>query len=164
MRRTVNAALLALPAFLPPLWGASAQAPQRNTLVVMREIDADNYDPPRSTARGAGEVAYMLSDTLVSLDWDQRTVRPGLAESWTVSEDGKLYTFKLRRGVTFCDGKPFTARDVAYTINRWVDPATRSPVRWRAGPVREVRAVDDHTVEYELSELASPHRVVPAEC
>ncbi|CAA9231867.1 MAG: Oligopeptide ABC transporter, periplasmic oligopeptide-binding protein OppA [uncultured Acetobacteraceae bacterium] len=152
MRRTVNAALLALPALLPPLWGASAQAPGRNTLVVMREIDADNYDPPRSTARGAGEVAYMLSDTLVSLDWDQKTVRPGLAESWTVSEDGKLYTFKLRRGVTFCDGKPFTARDVAYTVTRWADPATRSPVRWRAGPVKEVRAVDDHTVEYELNE------------
>lgn len=151
MRWTVNAALLALPALLAP-WAAPAQAPGRNTLVVMREIDADNYDPPRSTARAAGESIYMLSDTLVSLDWDQRTIRPGLAESWTVSEDGKLYTFKLRAGVTFCDGKPFTARDVAYTINRWVDPATRSPVRWRAGPVKEVRAVDDLTVEYELAE------------
>lgn len=151
MRRTLTAALLAAPALLP-LWGASAQAPQRGTLTVMREFDADNYDPPRSTARGAGEVLYMLSDTLVSLDWDQKTVRPGLAESWTVSEDGKLYTFKLRRDVTFCDGKPFTARDVAYTVTRWVDPATRSPVRWRAGPVKEVRAVDDHTVEYELNE------------
>jgi glutathione transport system substrate-binding protein len=152
MRRTVNAALLALSALLPPLGAASAQAPQRNTLVVMREIDADNYDPPRSTARSAGESLYMMSDTLVSLDWDMKTVRPGLAERWELSEDGRTYTFHLRRDVTFCDGKPFTARDVVYTINRWLDPATRSPVRWRAGPVKEVRARDDHTVEYELTE------------
>jgi len=155
MKNALKAALLGLAAALPaavPSTGALAQAAPRDTLVVLREYDADNYDPARSTARAAGEVAYMLSDTLVSLDWDQRTVRPGLAESWTISDDGKLYTFKLRQNVTFCDGKPFTARDVVYTINRWIDPATRSPVRWRAGPVREVRAVDDHTVEYELTE------------
>lgn len=151
MRNWLPAAVLAL-SVAAPTADALAQANPRNTLTVLREIDADNYDPPRSTARSAGEVVYMLSDTLVSLDWDQRTVRPGLAESWTVSEDGKLYTFRLRRDVTFCDGKPFTARDVVYSINRWVNPETRSPVRWRAGPVKEIRAVDDHTVEYELTE------------
>lgn len=152
MKRLLGAtAMLALAAAVPAA-DALAQAAPRNTLVVMREIDADNYDPHRSTARGAGEVIYMLSDTLVSLDWDMRTVRPGLAERWEVSEDGKLYTFHLRRDVTFCDGKPMTAHDVAYSIMRWVDPATRSPVRWRAGPVKEVRAKDDYTVEYELTE------------
>ncbi len=151
MRNWLHAGLLALAGAIPAA-EALAQATPRNTLTVLREIDADNYDPPRSTARGAGEVVYMMSDTLVALDWDQRTVRPLLAESWTVSEDGKLYTFRLRRDVTFCDGKPFTARDVVYSINRWIDPATRSPVRWRAGPVREIRAVDDFTVEYELTE------------
>ena len=151
MRTTVAAALLAIPALLLGT-DAQAQAAPRDTLVVLREYDADNYDPARSTARSNGEVMYMMSDTLVSLDWDARTIKPGLAESWTVSEDGRLYTFKLRQGVTFCDGKPFTARDVAYTIERWIDPATRSPVKWRAGPVKQVRAVDDHTVEYELTE------------
>ena len=151
MKKTLASGLLGLATLLPAA-GALAQAAPRNTLVILREIDADNYDPPRSTARGAGEVIHMMSDTLVSLDWDGKTVRPGLAESWTVSEDGKLYTFRLRQGVTFCDGKPFTAKDVVYTINRWLDPATRSPVRWRAGPVKEVRAVDDFTVEYELTE------------
>jgi len=151
MRGLFCAGLLTLAAVMPAA-EALAQAAPRNTLVVLRELDADNYDPPRSTARAAGEAIFMLSDTLVSLDWDQKTIRPALAESWTLSEDGKLYTFKLRRDVTFCDGKPFTARDVVYTINRWLDPATRSPVRWRAGPVKEVRAVDDYTVEYELTE------------
>lgn len=131
---------------------AVAQTAPRDTLVLLREIDSDLYDPPRSTARAAGEVIYMMSDTLVALDWDMKTIRPLLAESWDVSPDGKLYTFHLRKDVTFCDGRKMTAADVVYTMNRWLDPATRSPVRWRAGPVKEVRAVDDYTVEYELKE------------
>jgi peptide/nickel transport system substrate-binding protein len=147
MKSLLAAGLLALSAGV-----AFAQPAPRNTLVVLREIDADRYDPPRSTARSAGESLYMMSDTLVSMDWDMKTVRPGLAERWDISEDGKTYTFHLRRDVTFCDGKPFTARDVVYTINRWVAPETRSPVRWRAGSVKEVRATDDYTVEYELNE------------
>lgn len=150
IRNTIGAAALALAAALPAQQ-AAAQANPRNTLQILRQLDSDNYDPPRSTARAASEVLYMMGDTLVSMDWDQSTVRPGLAERWEVSPDGRTYTFHLRRDVKFCDGKPFTARDVVYTINRWLDPATRSPVRWRAGPVKEVRAVDDYTVEYELT-------------
>ncbi|MCR0984346.1 ABC transporter substrate-binding protein [Roseomonas populi] len=143
--------MLAASAVLPAA-EALAQAAPRDTLVWLREIDADRYDPPRSAATAAGEAIFLLSDTLVSMDWDQRTVRPGLAERWEVSEDGKTYTFHLKRNVTFCDGKPMTARDVAYTINRWVDPATRSPVRYRAGQVESVTAADDYTVVYKLKE------------
>lgn len=139
-------------AMLGAIATAEAQVAPRNTLVLLRQIDADRYDPPRSTARSAGEAVYMMSDTLVALDWDMKTIRPLLAESWTVSPDGKLYTFKLRQDVTFCDGKKMTADDVVYSINRWIDPATRSPVRWRAGKVKEIRAVDTYTVEYELEE------------
>jgi peptide/nickel transport system substrate-binding protein len=151
MRKILGGALLAA-AVAMPVADALAQPAPRNTLVVMREIDADRYDPHRSTARGAGEIIYMMSDTLVSLDWDMRTVRPGLAERWEISPDGKTYTFHLRRDVTFCDGRPMTADDVVYSINRWIAPETRSPVRWRAGPVKEIRARDPHTVEYELTE------------
>ena len=129
-----------------------AQTAPPGTLVLLRTIDSDNYDPARSTARSAGEVLNFLGDTLTTLDWDMKTVRPGLATSWTVSPDGKLYTFKLRDDVTFCDGRKMTADDVVYTIKRFVDPATRSPVRWRAGPVKDVRAVDPTTVEYELTD------------
>ncbi len=135
---------------LPAL--AHAQGAPADTLVVLRSADSDNYDPARSTARAAGEVAYMLADTLTSIDWDMKTVVPGLARSWTVSPDGKTYTFKLRDDVTFCDGRKMTADDVVYSINRWIDPATRSPVRWRAGPVKELRAVDPTTVDYELTQ------------
>jgi peptide/nickel transport system substrate-binding protein len=130
---------------------ALAQTTPRNTVVFLREIDADRYDLHRSTARGAGEIVTMMTDTLVTMDWDGRTIRPGLAERWEVSPDGRTYTFHLRRDVTFCDGKPMTADDVVFSIDRWRNPATRSPVAWRAGPVKEIRARDAHTVEYELN-------------
>ena len=143
----VAALILALVAY-----GAQAQTAPANTLVVLRSFDADNYDPAKSTARSAGEVMYMMADTLTSIDWDMKTVRPGLATKWDISEDGKLYTFTLREDVTFCDGRRMTADDVVYSLQRFIDPATRSPVRWRAGPVKEIRAKGPAIVEYELNQ------------
>ena len=143
------AGLMALAAVASPA-PSDAQA-NRNALTVLGDIDADRYDPHRTAARSAGEVLYLLADTLVSLDYDQKTILPGLATSWTISPDGKLYTFKLRDDVTFCDGRKMTAEDVVYSIKRWIDPATRSPVRWRAGDVKDLRALDPVTVEYELN-------------
>lgn len=128
--------------------------PARNTITIMREIDADRYDPHRSTALAAGEVLTMLSDTLVTIDYDMRTIRPGLAERWEVSPDGLTYTFHLRSDVTFCDGRPFTAADMAFSINRWIGrttPRVTSPVAWRAGDVKEIRATGPHTLVYELN-------------
>ena len=87
----------------------------------------------------------------MSLDYDMQTIKPGLAESWTQSPDGLTYTFKLRQDVKFCDGKPMKAEDVVYSIKRWIDPETKSPVRWRAGKVADVVAKDDYTVEYKLT-------------
>ncbi|SDZ90011.1 ABC transporter substrate-binding protein [Rubrimonas cliftonensis] len=119
-------------------------------ITIVREVDSNNYDPHRTTARGAAEVLFMLGDTLVALDTDMQTITPGLAESWEVSEDGKVYTFRLKEGVKFCDGRDMTADDVVYSIQRWIDPETKSPVAWRAGDVAEVKALDPLTVEYRL--------------
>jgi peptide/nickel transport system substrate-binding protein len=69
----------------------------------------------------------MIQDTLVALDWDGKTPIPYLAKSWTISPDGKLYTFKLRDDVSFCSGKKFTAEDVVYTFKRLKDPAIKGP-------------------------------------
>lgn len=131
--------------------GFAAPAMAQKEISIIRTIDTDRYDPHRSTARSAAEILFMVGDTLVALDYDLKTVKPGLAKSWTVSEDGKTYTFNLKEGVKFCSGKEFTAQDVVDTINRWRDPATKGVVTWRAGPVKEVRAKDKLTVEYELT-------------
>src|SRR5437588_8902520 len=56
-------------------------------------------------------------------------LQPRLAESWTASSDGSVWTFKVRRGVTFNDGTPMTADDVAFTTNLHADPANGSNPR-----------------------------------
>ncbi len=140
--RMILGLLLAIAAALP----ASAQ-----TLTLLRNIDAPHYDPHRTTAGATTEISLLVGDTLVGLDFDLKTITPLLAESWTVSPDGKLYTFKLRQDVTFCSGKKMTSADVLYSFNRVLNPDTKAPFKWRMGPVKEVRAPDPYTIEYEMT-------------
>jgi len=126
---------------------ASAQ-----TLNMMKGIDAPHYDAQRTSWGPTSDIVNMIQDTLVALDWDGRTPIPYLAKSWTVSPDGKLYTFKLRDDVTFCSGKKMTAEDVIFTFKRLKSPEIKGPFAWRAGNIKDLRAPDPYTVEYELAE------------
>src|ERR1700687_6243064 len=138
---TLTVALLLVLGGPPP--GAHAQP---NTLIIGQPTDADSLDPHKVSAVIAVERMYNLYDTLVNLDFDMQTITPGLAESWTISPDGKTYTFKLKRGVKFHSGKALTAQDVKYSFDRWRDPATASPTRRRVAEIEEVVAKDDQTV------------------
>jgi len=122
------------------------------TLNMMKSIDAPHYDAQRTTWGPTSDIVNMFQDTLVALDWDGRTPVPYLAKSWTVSADGRTYTFRLRDDVQFCSGKKFTAEDVIYSFKRLKDPSTKGPFAWRAGNIKELRAPDPYTVEYELDE------------
>lgn len=125
-------------------------AQQPKSVLILRELETDRYDPQRTTARGAAEVLFMAGDTLMALDYDLKTPVPGLAKSYAVSPDGLTYTFKLREGVSFCSGKKLTAQDVANSYKRWLDPETKGLERWRAGPVDSITAPDPLTVVYKL--------------
>jgi len=122
------------------------------TLNMMKAIDAPHYDAQRTTWGPTSDIVNMFQDTLVALDWDGRTPIPYLAKSWTVSPDGRTYTFKLRDDVSFCSGKKFTAEDVVYSFKRLKSPEIKGPFAWRAGDIKELRAPDPYTVEYELVE------------
>ena len=130
----------------------ASSAAEAQTLKVMKSLDAPHYDGQRTTWSPTSDIVNMFQDTLVALDWDGKTAIPYLAKSWTISEDGKTYTFKLRDDVTFCSGKKFTAADVIYSFKRLKDPETKAPYAWRAGDIKELRAPDPYTVEYELKE------------
>ncbi len=129
---------------------APALAQAEKTVLILRELDTDKYDPHRTTARGAAEVLFMAADTMVGLDYDMKTPVPALAKSWTISPDGLTYTFNLRDDVTFCSGRKMTAKDVVASYTRWLDPETKGLERWRAGPVDSITAPDDVTVVYKL--------------
>ncbi len=80
---------------------------------------------------------------------------PGLAENWSVSADGKSYTFKLRKGVKWHDGVPFTSQDVAFTLTAIQNPDTRSPLaaNWQGV---QIATPDDHTVIFTLPKAYTP--------
>jgi oligopeptide transport system substrate-binding protein len=96
---------------------------------VLREPIIGGYDSldPALTAGGLGEPTNIIFTGLVEAD-DQGVIHDQAAQSHQISADGLTYTFNLRKNLEFSDGTPLTAADFAYSINRTIDPATKSPV------------------------------------
>lgn len=128
----------------------AASLAQGQTLNYMKALDAPHFDGHRTTWSPSSDVINLVQDTLVALDWDGKTPLPLLAKSWTVSPDGKTYTFKLRDDVQFCSGKKLTSADVVYSFNRQRE--VKGPFTWRAGKIKELKALDPYTVSYEMTE------------
>lgn len=96
-----------------------------------------------------------IYEGLTAVDKDLR-VTPGLAESWTVSQDGKTYVFKLRSGATFHNGAPVEAADVVASMKRVLSKDIASPLASRLAAVDTITATDAATVELKLKEPAAP--------
>jgi len=100
----------------------------------------------------------------------------GLAESWKITPDGKVYTFNLRKGVFFHNGEELTADDVVFTFDRMLDPKTKAlntdildfvdgakdRLEGKADSTRGLKAIDRYTVEITLSEPYAPFLAVMA--
>src|SRR5690349_6592241 len=87
-----------------------------------------------------------IYEGLTAIDKDLKVI-PGLAESWTVSSDGKTYSFKLRPGVKFHDGSAMDATDVVSSIKRVQSKEIASPLASRLAAIESANAVDPQTVE-----------------
>ena len=121
-------------------------------------VDASpvGLDPHRATAFSTFQMINgTIYEGLTAIDKDLR-VAPGLAESWTVSPDGKTYTFKLRAGMTFHDGSKVEAADVVATINRVLSKDIASPLASRLAALDTATAPDAGTVVLNLKEPAAP--------
>jgi peptide/nickel transport system substrate-binding protein len=84
------------------------------------------FDPLLVDDDSSLSIRYLTGGVLIRANRKTQELEPELAESWRVSKDGKQITFKLRHGITFSDGSPFSAEDVAFTMNRLMDPALHS--------------------------------------
>ena len=83
---------------------------------------------PLLTADDSSEtVRYLTGGVLLRVNRQTQEAEPELATSWKVTDNGKTITFKLREGLHFSDGTPFSAEDVAYTVQQLMDPALHSP-------------------------------------
>ncbi|HYM91491.1 MAG TPA: ABC transporter substrate-binding protein, partial [bacterium] len=133
MRLATVVFTLALTAgLLAPL---SAESPTRGgTVQVVLDRDPPTMDPHLSGSAVDRQVYQNLYDKLVDID-DQLAIVPMLATSWTISQDGRTVTFKLRGGVKFHDGTPFTADAVKANFDRMRDPQFPSVRRSEIAPV-----------------------------
>ncbi len=85
------------------------------------------FNPLQVDDDAAASIRYLTGGVLIRLNRQTQQLEPELAESWKISKDGREISFKLRSGIVFSDGTPFTAEDVAYTMQELMDPALHSP-------------------------------------
>ena len=161
--RAAMAQAVGSPASIRP---AVAAAPAAAPAGVLR-LEGGNpltLDPAISQDVTSWSYLIQIFSGLVRLD-DKLELTPDVAESWTVSKDGMVYTFKLREQARFHSGRPVTAEDFKYSIDRALNPRTRSPVAatylgdivgafdrmtGKSGDVKGVRVVDARTLEITI--------------
>ena len=147
-----TASLMALGAM--PLKVAAQATPNPDatpggTLRVGLSADPAELDPAKTSLTAAWHVIEHVYNTLVGTNAALEPV-PALAESWDISEDGLTYTFHIRQGVTFHNGRALVANDVKYTYERIQDPETASPVSSELDNVVSIDATDDATLVITL--------------
>jgi peptide/nickel transport system substrate-binding protein len=136
---------------------AQAQA-QVQAQVLQLAVDASpaGLDPHIITAFTSFQIVNgTIYESLTMIDKDLRVV-PGLAQSWSVSPDGKTYTFKLVTGALFHDGKAMEAADVVASLNRVLSKDIASPLASRLVAMEKAEAADASTVTVTLKEASAP--------
>lgn len=132
-------------------------------IVIALKGEPDTLDPHATGSRTSYGICRNIYDTLVYRDETTKEFQPGLAESWERSDDGTVYTFKLKSGVKFHDGTPFNAEAVVFNLDRVVNPETQSKTSAELiGPYKSSRAVDETTVEITFSAPISPTALLDA--
>ncbi len=136
---------------------AQGGAPQRGgTIRVGITQEILNLDPHVATAVSSFQVMDLIYESLLRLNPKTLELEPNLAQSWTISSDGLTYTFNLRRDATFFDGSTVDASDVKYTIDRILDPNTKSPQASFLEPISAVTIVNPFTVRITLKRPFAP--------
>lgn len=121
-------------------------------LVVRRDSDGESLDPALTTAMADYMALQNIYGALVRFKPGTFELEPDLATKWEVSPDGTTYTFTLRQGVKFQKGfGEFTSEDVKFTIERILDPKTKSKNADQFKNVKEIQTPDKYTVKIVLS-------------
>jgi len=140
---------------------AAAQTPP-GVLIVGQIAEPKSLDPAAVTAVNDFRILVNVYEGLTRYKPGTLEVEPGLAESWTISEDGTEYTFTLREGVKFHDGSDFNAEAVKFNFDRMLDEnhpyhdTGPFPLSFFFGAVEETTVVDDRTVRFKLNAPYAP--------
>ncbi|HKJ62351.1 MAG TPA: ABC transporter substrate-binding protein, partial [Hyphomicrobiales bacterium] len=140
---------------------AAAQTPP-GVLIVAQIAEPKSLDPHAVTAVNDFRILMNIYDGLVRYKSGTLEVEPALAESWTISDDGLTYTFKLREGVKFHDGSDFNAEAVKFNFERMLNEdhpyhdTGPFPLSFFFSAVDKVEAPDPQTVVFTLKEPYAP--------
>ena len=142
-----STAISATPTVMPAATG--------KTLTIALVEEPETLNPYITQLFTSYKVLWGVMDTLLRFDKSFK-LGPGLAESYTISDDGLSYMFKLRKGVTWHDGQPFTASDVVATWKIITDPkfGAFNPLGW--DKITAIDTPDDHTAVIKIKERYSP--------
>ncbi|WP_137391572.1 ABC transporter substrate-binding protein [Rhodoligotrophos defluvii] len=130
---------------------AAGAAQAEGTLRVAVPSNVNTLDPAKTKIGEEYIINNLVFSGLTESD-PKGQVKPDLAESWTASDDLKTWTFKLRDGVKFHDGRPLEAEDVKATIERVMDKATASVARVNFSIVEAIETPDKNTVVFKLTQ------------
>lgn len=131
--------------------GDSDKKGEENTLRVAMATEIDSLDPFKMTAGDTETIMDQVFDGLFDVDTDGSLI-PDLAESYSVSEDGKTYDFKLKKDVYFHDGKKFGAEDVLYTYDAMAGLTSKEPLSSKFAIIDKIDVIDDLNVRVHLKE------------
>jgi peptide/nickel transport system substrate-binding protein len=135
---------------------AAAQKPvYGGTLTIALAAEPSGLDPTTNPSAAIKRVVhYNVLESLLKVDRNGSVV-PALAKTYTVSQDGKEYTFTLHPGIKFHDGRPCTAEDVKYSFERLLDPKTAAPYRMYYESIGFIQVVDPLTVRFKMKKVDS---------
>jgi len=129
---------------------AAAMSTPGETLTIAVPDEPPGLDPSTSPAAAIARIVYNnLLEGLVKVNMQGEVVR-ALTERYSVSIDSTVYTFTLRHGVKFHNGRPLTAEDVKYTLERNLDPKTGHPHRAYYEDIQHIKVIDEHTFHIAL--------------
>jgi peptide/nickel transport system substrate-binding protein len=121
----------------------------QGTLKVALPSNVNTLDPAKTKIGEEYIINFLVYSGLTELDVNGKA-KPDLAESWTASEDQKTWTFKLRKGVKFHDGREFDSEDAKVTIARVMDKTTASTARVNFDIVDSIETPDKYTIVFKL--------------
>lgn len=132
--------------------GGQAGQAEGGNLTYALATSPDTLDPHRSGLAVTVRAIRTIYDNLV-VQLSDGSIKPWLAKEWSVSEDGKSYTFKLREDVKFHDGTPFNAEAVKFNLDRVIDPATKAANSLALiRPYSSSEVIDEYTIKVNLEQ------------
>lgn len=132
------------------LASASPALAARTDLVLGVVLEPPHLDPTAGAAAAIDEILYANVFEGLTRIGPSGEVLPALAESWTISDDGKVYTFKLHKGVKFHDGSDFDAEDVKFSLDRARAPDSVNAQKGLFAAIDTVEVIDPETVQVTL--------------